>query len=99
MKKNKIINFIWILAALLEWGSVVLYFAAMGDPRIPFDWYQAILRYPYRVNVFYLVSGVALILFAILVKFNQKKQNLKEMLIALMCFTALILMLIWKIKL
>lgn len=98
MKKNKLINFIWIIAAILQWTNIILYFAAMGDPRIPFDWYQSLLMYPYTVEVFYLTSGIALILCAILVKFHQKKQNLKEMLIALVCFIAQILMLIWKIK-
>ena len=99
MKKNRLISLIWIIATILEWINIILFFAATGEPRIPFTWYQAILSYGYVDVLFHISAGIALLLFAILVKINQKKENLRDMLIALMCFTAQIFLLIWKIKL
>lgn len=99
VKQNKFINFIWIIAAIIEWANIVLFMAAMGSAWLPFEWYNSILSWPYRAQAFYIGGAVDLLLFSILVMYYHKRERYNEMMIGLMCFTSQIFLLAWKIKL
>jgi uncharacterized membrane protein YhaH (DUF805 family) len=93
----KFMKTLWNLGTVLEFITIPLYFAAMKNRAITYEWFVKLREFEYIEVVYCSFAAATMFVFSILVMMNRKRERGQDMFIALMCFIAQVIMLAWFI--
>lgn len=93
----KFMTFLWKIGSLLEFITIPLYFAAIQNRTITYNWFLKLREFKYIDATYYTFSGITILIFSILVVMNRNRERWTDMLLALLCFMVQICMLAWCI--
>ena len=95
--KLKLLKFLWNLGTVLEFITIPLYFAAMKNRAIAYEWFVKLREFEYIEVLYCTVAALTMLVFSILVIMSRNRERWQEMWTGLCCFTAQVIMLAWFI--